>query len=735
MERPKYRDVWVKRLERDGDKPNPQLDRILELLDPQLCTDCVKCGSAKQNGQFVCSACSGICPDPDHRENWVAAADPPMCPHCAGWLTRLDMPCLFHPSVDCDNPPCVDARETGSRTVCHGNPKIRSGFFVYQLDTGYIGMTCNPSQRQAEHDARIKVERYISLRESSDDPIRYPSAYITHVIDVEIDEKFPDAYAKHWADVRKSDKRYQGERKIKWLSPVLESRQTAWRCEWALKDYARGASPAGLSRFEEITRVSSLPLLRLQAAGLVYDPDGHVLLFGLKWSLSGDLGPSQIVPVQFYEIERRDSILEQWVEVESNFYPTRFVEGKDKAGIESYHHPVSTLSGWAYRVRAVNDAGIPGPWAELTMSDKEMSAAMLQFLRVHYLSTKVRENTGIVDVNWSVANQPPGIRFFVERKDQDSGDSVLMESDVCSFADLPVPDGIKQYAYSVQADWKGYCSDWSIPSSVRVGSAVPGQVKDLRYIYQDLERCRLSWSAPDWTGYSAIRFYEVERYSGGWRKVGEISGEFNGRPSFLDKLLSKGFGHRVRAVNRHGAGPWSKEIAAGVRVNRAQVFAPGQVVEGKVESIKDYGAFVALGKGFSGLLHRSELTWSGNPKVVDVVKIGDKLTLKVISVDFTDPFKGKVGLSLREIQPGPWDSFSEQYKVGDLVNGTVEGLVDFGAFIQLSPEIKGLLHKSELGRNRVRHPSEVLQEGQPIKVKIIKIDLGRRRVSLSLRDL
>lgn len=170
MIRPKYRDVWSKRFGKEDNKPDPQLDRILGLLDPQLCADCVKCGNPKLKGQFVCSDCSDVCPDPDHRENWVADVARPMCPHCAGWLTRLDMPCLFHPSSDCDHPPCAEAREAGSRIVCHGEPKIREGFFVYQLDTGYIGMTCNPSQRQIEHEVQADGERRARLRENSSDP-------------------------------------------------------------------------------------------------------------------------------------------------------------------------------------------------------------------------------------------------------------------------------------------------------------------------------------------------------------------------------------------------------------------------------------------------------------------------------------------------------------------------------------------------------------------------------------
>ena len=465
------------------------------------------------------------------------------------------------------------------------------------------------------------------------------------------------------------------------------------------------------------------------------------------------MGPSQIVPVQFYEIEGRDSAPGRWVRVEGALAPSSPVDDEVKTGIESYHHPVSTLSGCALRVRAVNDAGIPGPWSELTLSDEEMSAAMLRFLRVDFLRAEARKDTGVVDVSWSVANKPPGMRFFVERKCLELGDTALSEAVTCSFADQPSPDGVKQYAYRVQSEWKGYRSDWSSSNVVRVGSAVPGEVKYLRYIYQDLAKCILSWNAPDWMGHGSIRFYEVEHHSGDCLKIGENREELRSGLSFLDKALpSSGFSHRVRAVNQHGAGPWSK-VVGGIRLSRrvrvsqrgfttsAAIFEVGQIVNGVVEGLQNYGAFVKLAEGFNGLLHRSELAWSGNPEVGDSLEVGDKLTLKVISIDLRH-FKDKVGLSLKatrpvpkEIQLDPWDSFSKQYQAGDLVTGVVEGLVAFGAFIRLSPEIKGLLHKSKIGRTGVQHPGEVLQEGQTVNVRIVNIDLERRRVPLSLLGL
>ena len=124
-----------------------------------------------------------------------------MCKHCRRWVDELD--------------------------EYEGVAAIREGFFVYQLDTGYIGMTYNPSQRQKEHEVRQYVER----RERSDNPIKNPDTYITACIE----NDWARECREHWESVRKSDKRYKGERRIQWMSTRLNSRKKAFRCEWALK--------------------------------------------------------------------------------------------------------------------------------------------------------------------------------------------------------------------------------------------------------------------------------------------------------------------------------------------------------------------------------------------------------------------------------------------------------------------------------------------------------------------
>ena len=751
MTQPVYRDVWSRRIGLGDEKPDPEVRRILELLDPYYGNDCPKCGGSKQEGELVCQVCARACPDPDHRETWFAHADPPMCPNCAGWLVRLDMPCLFNPSKACDDPTCATARESGSGSFCDGRPKIRDGFFVYQLDTGYIGMTYNPSQRQIEHEVKADVDRRERLRRDSFDPIQNPEAYAKTVREIRLSQ-FPEEYEHHWADVRKSDKRYFGERRIRWLSPVLESRQTAWRCEWALKYYEQSASSSGRSQFQEITSVSSLPVLRLESVGLSFESENQRLLFGLNWGLSGDLGPSQIVPVQYFEIERRQRESGQWEQIAGNVLPAS-VENEEshpaqyfdedyagnfgagrKSTKGSFLSQISSLSGSSWRIRAVNDVGIPGPWCEVDVSEEEMSRALGRFLRVSELQVSLRDKVNpMIDISWSVAHQPNGVRFLVERRDSDSN-VVVMESDVCSVRDAPKPEAVQRYSYRVCAEWMGISTVWTNIGSradILLGGASPGEVVQLDCPFHSQRECRLSWSGPVWAGHSEITHYEVECYENDWANAGTVDAAPTTHRGpreieFRDRVRRSCGEHlyRVRAVNSHGVGPWV-ELKGSDEV--------GKIIRGRIVSIREYGAFVSLGDRV-GLLHRSELDWSKNPEVSEVLHVGSNVAVKVIRVDRTD-YSAKYGLSLREALSNPWQDFAERHSVGDVVSGTVNGLVDFGAFIDLGAGIKGLIHKSEFGKGFLRHPSDVLQPRQEVTVRIIRIDVKRERVALSLREL
>jgi small subunit ribosomal protein S1 len=157
----------------------------------------------------------------------------------------------------------------------------------------------------------------------------------------------------------------------------------------------------------------------------------------------------------------------------------------------------------------------------------------------------------------------------------------------------------------------------------------------------------------------------------------------------------------------------------------------GDTYEGIITSIADFGAFVDLG-GADGLIHLSELSWNrvGHPS--EVVNVGNKVKVMIISVD---PERRRIGLSMRRLQPEPWDLVDETYEVGQIVEGRVTKLVNFGAFARLEDTgIEGLIHISELSEDRVTHPKEVVAEGELHNLRIIRIDTDKRRMGLSLKQ-
>jgi small subunit ribosomal protein S1 len=156
---------------------------------------------------------------------------------------------------------------------------------------------------------------------------------------------------------------------------------------------------------------------------------------------------------------------------------------------------------------------------------------------------------------------------------------------------------------------------------------------------------------------------------------------------------------------------------------------PGQIREGHVSSICDFGAFVDIG-GADGLIHLSELSWSRVNHPSEVLKVGQPIRVYVMSVDERDR---KIALSLKRTQPEPWSQVMEHYQLGQLVRGTITQLTDFGAFARLEDGIEGLIHVSELAEGRVTHPRNVVQEGWELTLRVIRIDPQRRRMGLSLK--
>lgn len=158
----------------------------------------------------------------------------------------------------------------------------------------------------------------------------------------------------------------------------------------------------------------------------------------------------------------------------------------------------------------------------------------------------------------------------------------------------------------------------------------------------------------------------------------------------------------------------------------------GKVVEGVVKNITDYGIFVDLG-GLDGLLHVTDLSYGRIRHPGDMFKVGDHITVKVLSFDKE---KERISLGLKQLHPDPWTMVQERYPIGALVTGKVVSLTDYGAFVELEPGVEGLIHISEMSWTRkIRHPSQILSAGDVVEVKILEVEPQRKRISLSLRQV
>jgi small subunit ribosomal protein S1 len=156
---------------------------------------------------------------------------------------------------------------------------------------------------------------------------------------------------------------------------------------------------------------------------------------------------------------------------------------------------------------------------------------------------------------------------------------------------------------------------------------------------------------------------------------------------------------------------------------------PDQVVEGTISNIVDFGAFVDL-DGIDGLIHISELSWSHVNHPSEILSIGDTVKVKVLDIDRQ---RQRISLGLKQTQEDPWQRVVDTYNIGDELEGTVTKVVTFGAFVEILDGVEGLVHISELAQHHVDNPREIIQPGDPVKVKILEIDSERRRLSLSIK--
>jgi small subunit ribosomal protein S1 len=172
------------------------------------------------------------------------------------------------------------------------------------------------------------------------------------------------------------------------------------------------------------------------------------------------------------------------------------------------------------------------------------------------------------------------------------------------------------------------------------------------------------------------------------------------------------------------------QAAAGRRTEVLEGLRPSQRIQGTITNLTAFGAFVDLG-GIEGLIHVSELSWGRVRHPSDVVRCGQTVEAIVLSVD---PDQGRIGLSLKLLEPDPWLTVEEHYRIGETVEGLVTNVVPFGAFVCIERGLEGLIHVSEISDGPVADPRALLREGEVVRARIVRIDAAARRLGLSLRE-
>jgi small subunit ribosomal protein S1 len=174
-----------------------------------------------------------------------------------------------------------------------------------------------------------------------------------------------------------------------------------------------------------------------------------------------------------------------------------------------------------------------------------------------------------------------------------------------------------------------------------------------------------------------------------------------------------------------------EEQARGLTETRREALKEGDVVTGTISNLVPYGAFIDLG-GFDGLLHISDIAYTRIAKPEDVLTVGQELQVKILKID---PETKKIALGLKQLQPEPWETVPQRFTAGQRITGTVSKLMDFGAFVEIEPGVEGLIHISEMSwGKKIRHPSDVLKQGDRVDAVILGIKPEERRISLGLKQ-
>ncbi|HFU4798466.1 TPA: 30S ribosomal protein S1 [Streptococcus pneumoniae] len=243
---------------------------------------------------------------------------------------------------------------------------------------------------------------------------------------------------------------------------------------------------------------------------------------------------------------------------------------------------------------------------------------------------------------------------------------------------------------------------------------------------------------------------EVVTVKGTRAVKGGLSVEFEGVRGFIpasmldtrfvrnaERFVGQEFDTKIKEVNaKENCFILSRRevVEAATAAARAEVFgklAVGDVVTGKVARITSFGAFIDLG-GVDGLVHLTELSHERNVSPKSVVTVGEEIEVKILDLNEEE---GRVSLSLKATVPGPWDGVEQKLAKGDVVEGTVKRLTDFGAFVEVLPGIDGLVHVSQISHKRIENPKEALKVGQEVQVKVLEVNADAERVSLSIKAL
>lgn len=168
-----------------------------------------------------------------------------------------------------------------------------------------------------------------------------------------------------------------------------------------------------------------------------------------------------------------------------------------------------------------------------------------------------------------------------------------------------------------------------------------------------------------------------------------------------------------------------------IKKETLQALGEGNIIEGIVKNITNYGVFVDLG-GIDGLLHITDISWGKIKNPADIFKVGDRISVKVLKFDKEE---NKVSLGLKQIKPNPWDLVREKYQIGSRVTGRVVKLVDYGAFVELEDGLEGLIHLSELSWTKIKDVSQRLKIGDNVEIKVLEVDPANKKISLSLKQL